>query len=420
MCSSDLGGFGKLQVELRITAPAVTAICDFEAEPAPVKPPRITFRNDRTMMVDGRPVFPIWASRADNGQIPELAAMGFNFVTDMKQFYQMGSKNYQPGDEIRAGEFLNRHGVKKMAMLNWEFMNKFGKVHGAEFGETLRRELPLWRGDQNILIYYLMDEPPPVMMGTVAEGYRLLKDIDPDRPVAVCLNHLERPELAEAIRKAGKFADIVMVDPYPFPYRGIDQAENQLRLARELTGRNTPLMYWMQGFSYSTDRGKKDLGRYPTRDELRCEAFLAICHDARGLGVFTMNWLDLGRIDHSRRAFWNAMRQVITEVREFTPMLLSETHCAGGRYDKLPLHTFQSVCGNDLYFVVVNSSANPLRVRIGLPKLTEKEPVDEFFESRLLFPENSTIVDQFTPLGVHVYRIVNRQKTEPVRLTIEK
>jgi len=414
---------GLLKVKITIIDDGVEAVADcvFKTVEHGNDGPAISFRqSDQTMLIDGQPFFPIWGSRVDNAQLPEMEEMGFNFITDMKQFSQMGSQNYQSGDEIRAGQFLSRYGMKKMAMLNWKFSSEFGKNHGGEFGESLRAEVPLWRNDSNVLINYLMDEPPPSTMMDVAAGYRLLKAVAPKKPVAVCINHMERAEVFSALKNTGKFTDIIMVDPYPYPYRGIDKIYQQIDLARELTGNRLPVMGLVPAFAYSTDRNKKDLGRYPTRDELRLEVYLSLAHGVRGLGFFTMTWLDIGRIDKSRPAFWNALRQVLGEIKVLTPVLLSEEHIAGGKYGDLPLHYYWAKYGDDGYLIVVNSSHNNYKVKITSKCFRPNEAVEEFFENRLLFPENTAIVDDFLPLGVHIYKAYNIKTLDEIELSLMK
>ena len=383
----------------------------------PKKRNRITFRNDNTMLINGKPFFPIWGSRVSNGQLKGMQQSGFNAITDMKDFAQLGSSRFSPDDVNRAANFIAEYNMKKMAMLNWEFWNKYGRNGNGEYGEGLRQEIARYRNNPAIIVNYLMDEPPIHLLGKVVTGYNLVKKLDPFHPVAVCIMHMDKKNIQETVKKVSRFCDILMVDPYPIPYRGMDETWQQIDSARKVYNDKMPVMCWLQAFSYSTDRSNHALGRFPTKQELRCQTYLALTHGARGIGYFCLNWLDIGRLDLNRKAFWNALTGVVSEVRSLVPALTSANHIVGGKEKGMPLHWFISKVDSKIYLLVVNSSKRNLKVKIALSGL--KMPFDEFFESRLMYPQNEAFQEDFSPYGVHVYMFEGINKLTKPKLKLK-
>jgi hypothetical protein len=382
-----------------------TKLAEHSVRVETVEPPAkrniVSFRPDNTMLINGKSFFPIWGSRVSNAQLPAMERVGFNSITDMKDFAQLGSSKFRRDGVNQAANYVSEFDMKKFAMLNWEFWNKYGRKGNGEFGEGLRKEIPLYRNNSAIIANYLMDEPPVHLLSKVAKGYKLIKKLDPYHPVAVCVMHMDKESVQKAVKKAGRFCDILMVDPYPVPYRSMDEVWKQIDGARKAYNDKVPVMSWIQAFSYSTDRNNHALGRFPTKKELRCQTYLSLTHGVRGIGFFCMNWLSIGRLDVNRRAFWNALCNVVAEVKELTPMLVSKNKIIGGKTTGMSLHWFMSLVDSKAYLIVVNSSRKSLNVSIEVPGLTL--PFDEYFESRLMYPKNCTFSDKFSSYGVHVY-----------------
>jgi hypothetical protein len=181
----------------------------------------------------------------------------------------------------------------------------------------------------------------------------------------------------------------------------MDETWQQIDGARKVYNGKMPIMCWLQAFSYSADRSNYPLGRFPTKQELRCQTYLALTHGVRGIGYFCLNWLSIGRLDLNRKAFWNAMCEVVYEVNTLVPALVSNNYIIGGKEKDTPLHWFISQTKSETYLLVVNSSNRNLNVNIRISGLTL--PFDEFFQNRMTFPEAESFQEHFSKYEVHVY-----------------
>lgn len=155
--------------------------------------------------------------------------------------------------------------------------------------------------------------------------------------------------------------------------------------------------------------------RFPTAAELRASVYAAIALGARGVMIYTYcgaNEKNEGIVSSPER--WAEAAAVVGELaalsgdltsrdaaRQPVPVVLS-----GATTDALCQH---SVCallksGPEPLLIAVNAANEPVRVRFGLACGAE-----EIFERRAIAAGDG-LVDDFAPLGVHVYRLKPKER----------
>lgn len=201
----------------------------------------------------------------------------------------------------------------------------------------LRQSVEEIKGHAALLFWETEDEPsyqykkpgPRVTPERMIAAYRLLKSLDPTRPVYV--NH-SPTNLVSTLREYNAGADILATDIYPVGPHGlreqyalwpdgmhgdllnpyISQVGQYADKLRE-TGPGKPFFMVLQAFAWEglrkpADRNPK-LIQYPTRDELRFMALQSIIHGASGLLFWGLQTVPAGA------PLWPDLKAVVSELR---------------------------------------------------------------------------------------------------------
>ncbi len=283
---------------------------------------------------------------------------------------------------------------------------------------VLDRHRALWA-------WYLADEPdlnlvPP---GDIRAGYRGLKQLGLRKPVALTLfQGYEAANYAD-------YCDILMVDRYPIPWLPLANFGQHMRMARLALGKQKPFVAIIQAFDWTAYPGLLRTTvplRPPTSLELRCMTYEALARGANGIFFYEFDGAWKIR-DHPE--VWSALKQVVREVNDRTPLFQAEPiwwakdHDYGdtdtafnGALESSVTSTLLMVRkGNSQmaagpYILAVNNTPKPLTYGFLLPptqgssKQTSASPdVPVFSESRQLEVSRNRVSDHFEAFEVHVY-----------------
>lgn len=137
------------------------------------------------------------------------------------------------------------------------------------------------------------------------KSYVLIRNIDPNHPVYLC-------EATTRLTEAGRYADILAVDPYPASYEDTyDNNPNspyaaaavfpseRVSLAVEAVGDKKPVYSLLQAFRW--DDSHPDY--FPTGDEMRNMLYQSLIAGASGVGYFKFDNSD-GSLDLNATPLW--------------------------------------------------------------------------------------------------------------------
>ncbi len=270
---------------------------------ANVKPAGTTLIHaDHTLSKDGKKFFPLLMYHAMPEDFPALASLGFNIVFNDFNLNRQGPNDRAGYDKLLT-ESLDA-AQKNNLFLITATNSTFNKLH----------TIPVAKAHPAMLLWYGADEPWGDLT-RLTESYNTIKMLEPDLPVLIIQNNYSR------LQDTAPSCDILATDPYPVPnvsLRGVcDATESSIRA---VAGKKP---VWTIIPQY--------LGKVPTREELRCVAWLAIASGSNGLGFF--DWDERTR-DPKTGALkgWYTrehpdqiedLRSVLKELRALEPVLLA-------------------------------------------------------------------------------------------------
>ncbi|HSI62034.1 MAG TPA: hypothetical protein VLE43_02915, partial [Candidatus Saccharimonadia bacterium] len=212
---------------------------------------------DHTISRDGKKFFPLMVYHAVPEDFPKLAELGFNIIYNDFNLGREAPKDKAAYDALLTTSLdaAQKSGLYLITATN----STFNKLH----------TIPVARPHPAMLLWYGADEPWGDLT-RLAESYNTIKMLEPDLPVLIIQNNYSR------LQDTAPGADILATDPYPVPNVSlravVDATESSLRA---VSGRKP---VWTIIPQYA--------GKIPTREELRCMAWLALASGAHGLGFF--------------------------------------------------------------------------------------------------------------------------------------
>ena len=271
--------------------------------------------------------------------------------------------------------------------------------------DHVRERVRALRAHPAVAGWYAFDEPEmhgvePRVLAAVREAIRAE---DPAHPIMICASWL-----AENYPYRGGF-DVAILDQYPVPYAGAGAIIPALERARR-SGEG-----WQFAFqAYATDLDHRwpssspGPGRYPTRDEMRAMAYLALNHGAQGLWAFSYDYLH-----HTPGSEWKwvELTELARELRELETVWTSrEIPRARVVADSDgALDAGVRLSGGVHYVTIVNSSVRTVKGSVtmadlsGAPGLARVDADAPFEPAGVL--AGSRITATWRPYAVHVYAI---------------
>ena len=255
--------------------------------------------------------------------------------------------------------------------------------------------------------YYTADECKSVLMPGIFEQYKRLRQLDPDSVTFAAL-------FADDIQLWRDAADIISSDPYPMyaqePAGGYNHklVAEWTRLTREAVKDARPFMTVLQFFKFTSQ------GRWPTRQELRNHAYMAIVEGARGLwwwavgnGAGALAALCPGQWCPERVQHHEDLKAVINEIADLEPALLADDAPGAltGNSQSSAIKTKVKLAGGRGYVFAYNNTNQPVTTTFTWN--TAPGTVSVNAEGRSIGASGNSFSDTFGPYQAHVYVIGN-------------
>ena len=359
-------------------------------------------RENRCLLVDGKPFFPVGFYKVPVDKLREFADFGCNSVIAWDHFAGLQ----------KGLEYLDAAQKAGLKVIDCPFGRYMGKLRYADplFRQKMDQanieDLPkatrALRDYPALLAYYGADEPNlaiGALKGTGKDIVELCRDycrtlnsIDPYHPVygLFCASIPKDPAWYATYDCAG-------VDSYWCPLKGQTplKVAVQTKEAAAITGRvRAPMLLVIQSTVFSQS------SRSLTPSEQRCQTYLGLINGAKGMLYFTYKMY--------YRAMWDELRSLVAEMNRLAPVVLTATpeQEVTVTPDRLAnsIQILAKRCGGKLYLLAVNTEPAPLKATFALPGVSAKE-ANVWFEDRRLPLAGSGLSDSFMAYGTHVYEM---------------
>ncbi len=274
--------------------------------------------------------------------------------------------------------------------------------------------------------WYLVDEPAfnnidPLL---IHQAMNQLKSIGVSKPLSITSWRTDKLDFYQ------EFADHIMVDRYPIPWRGVGDLGHHVRMGKLAAGPGRPVYAIVQAFSWEAfpDVITQDfVPRSPSFAELNAMVFDAIAQGAEGIIFFSYksgNWF---LPEHP--ALWASTQVVVEKIKKYQEILMGQRPWVGfrqkyGDFSKrfnefgmssVTARFFEVQPGRPsgkfkpgLYLLAVNTTNFPQTYSIRLDAWAESETtcpasVLRLNDSQEVPVKEGWLTDDFKPLHVRVY-----------------
>jgi hypothetical protein len=134
--------------------------------------------------------------------------------------------------------------------------------------------------------------------------------------------------------------------------------------------------------------------------ELRAEVWLAIAGGARGIGYFTHTWSPEHKTFDVQPLLIGELQRTNAQLRRLTAGLLGQGVPASADSGAIKLVARRA--NGRVYVFAVNSTRDFVKAQLHVSALGDRR-VTAYDESRVLQAQSGHLVDNFTPLAVHIY-----------------
>ena len=348
-------GIGKYTVACSIQGQALQA-SELLTKLAPAAKEVKTDRRLRSMLVDGKPFFPVGILMPPEESFRELAAAGFNTVVRWHGVKDVESiLRYMKAAERCGLQVIDTYGGRAGMRARYSdsaFPQKFEQLL-----DVLRRDIPKEKVQSSLLSYYSLDEPSTVHRPQVRKAYELFNRLDPYHPVTLLTIKRINPALVD-------FCDVAAVDAYWSPYRSqtplvVSASADECRSLVE--SRRLPFLMVILCGAYS------GAIRELTPAEQRCQTYLAVIHGARGILWFVYRPMS--------GLLWNEVKKLSSEMREYGPMLLSGGNRQMFKSEDGAVHALAMSHEGKTRIIAVNVRPYPVQCsfRVGKASTSERQ-----------------------------------------------
>ncbi|MCE5241544.1 carbohydrate binding domain-containing protein [bacterium] len=244
---------------------------------------------DGTLLVGGKPFFPIGAYHVGVNEYPLLTENGFNAV--------------QGGNPTALEDFrkLLDEGLRTGIMMDVPFYTG-GKV-AANLPNTLAK-VAAFKTHPAVLNWKIIDEPDlrPDVMDEVANAYREIRALDGAHPVLLTI--ASPPSFPFWVN----FCDMLQVDPYPLPRNPLTQVSDTVKAAKAVLRPWQHLTAVLQ-CGWVMDRDKP--ANQPTYEQALSMVYLALINGAKGISWYSVH--DPGW-DLTKTPLWARMKELNAET----------------------------------------------------------------------------------------------------------
>jgi hypothetical protein len=325
---------------------------------------RVGIREDKILLVDGEPFFPLGAYRDPSDTLTDFSGLkeaGFN-VTH--------SYAFEDGNDPESIETARAY----LRAAHANGLKVFLGLHRVKVREQDHVWVSRWvtevMDEPGLLTWYLMDEPAGqgVPVEVVAGLGRTVKAVDPFHPTSLVMC---RP------RAFGDYApacDILWNDPYPLPNRPLTMVEDWARQGLAATQPGQPfwivlqghdLRYWRNAKAMFAERGAPD---QPTPAQTRCMAYMAL---ASGVNGIIWYWApnSVYHIQRDAPHVWKGICDTVRELRGFMPYLVARREPPDDLQVPEPLRAWTRQADGKRILALVNTADAPCQTEVDLSSL---------------------------------------------------
>jgi hypothetical protein len=404
----------------RITARLVdasgqeTARATTEVAVGSAKDAEVTVGPEGFLRVAGEPNFPIGMYSC--GHYEEMGKAGFTGTHNYGITTGEAKEPINPND-AHVKELLDQSRANGMRMMV-ELPRK--AIEAAQW-QQVRRRIETFRYHPGLLCWgseerVARGEAP---LAHIAELYRIVHELDPAHPLVLgdTRDVIGKLQVDRRDFFPDACMDIGIWWWYPIPLKdpdgnGLDGRQRVAGLLEPPPWLTTTLSkrpLWIAIQSYQHPRAD---ARFPTPAEYRCLAYLSIINGAKGLWFYTgsgqRDYLGrpAGLLNKPVEGHWDYVQKLVGELREFSPVIM-----APGGTAKLvlspasaPVSYALRELGGKLYILAANKSDRAQAVRFtGSPLKGKRAQV--LYEERQTAVAGDVLADEFTPFGVHLYKL---------------
>jgi hypothetical protein len=251
----------------------------------------VAFDQDNFMLLNGKRFFPVifWELTAvkEPDGIYRAARNGVNcFILTSRYVKTVAEKKaiLDNAHKYNVKVFLQVPSIDQLSDDKIpEYREKFAAMNPPEL-----------RNHPAVIGYFLTDEPiwRGVPQRRVMNGYKIIKEIDPYRPMWI--NAAPRNTVA-AHASYAEASDIYGIDiyPYPYPHSQSGMADKTLTcvgkytdFCREAVADRKPVWMALQGFSWNSYRNPDDGSGYPGLNQMRFVWYETLFHGGRGGSIW--------------------------------------------------------------------------------------------------------------------------------------
>jgi hypothetical protein len=320
----------------------------------------VFINDDANIIVDGKPFFPIGIYHVNPLDYKEVASLGLNTI-------QVWS-----WDGTQAVDYAKKCGLYSI----WEQNHRKNT-------KVIHENVPLLKNKSGMLFWYSLDEPYeadfPVAKAVTAAYHKA--DVGHPTFMVSC-----RPEL---FADHAETADIMAVDPYPYPTRPLTLVSDWMDGAWKAVKGEQPVICVPQSF-----------GIEPV-PEFRVMTYLGLVHEARGIIWYPWQENDKEGMKYNP-TLKKACQQLVGEIKKLAPALLNPK----GRRPLLladgKIHAmFCADPDGTKYLLLVNPEKKTHRVNLqDQPELKNAGIVKAAFGSQSWNPQSALTIK---PLETQVY-----------------
>lgn len=356
---------------------------------------RVSFRDDRIMLIDGEPFFPLGAYRDPSDRLDTFTGLheaGFN-LTHSYYFENGDPKSVEEAREyLQAAEEAGAHvflGLSRDRV----------KARDYAWSERFVGEL---MDEPALLTWYLLDEPGPqgVSVDVMEQLHESVERTDPFHPTSIVIC---RPNLFDDYAGA---MDICWADVYPLPGGSVLALENRLEAAREQIGPDMPLWAVVQGHDIrywnGYDAAVAELGpvSIPTPTQTRNMAWLSLANGADGI-VWYWGPSSHYKMREDATTVWQGIVDTVQELRGLNAWLVARRSDADEIATPEPFRTWSRSADGVRKLAVLSVSEETATLDLDLSQFGVEQITGP--DGAAVRLEGGNLHAEFGPLEVRLY-----------------
>ena len=358
---------------------------------------RVAIRDDKILLVDGEPFFPLGAYRDPSDSLDDFSGLkqaGFNLT------HNYAFENHRDEDlplETARDYLQAAHGNGLRVFMGFNRTRIDQRAY-----TSLQRRAAELMDEPGLLTWYMIDEPAArgIPVSALERLNRALHAVDPFHPTSIVYC------VPSAFRTYAPCSDIFWNDPYPVPSRPVTMVEEWAKGAMAATLPGQPYWAVLQGHDirYWKDH-KGAVERFgpvirPTPQETRCMAYLALCNGAGGL-VWYWGPNSTYHMQKDAPEVWQGICDTVQELRALTPWLVARETEQDTLQVPEPLRAWTRETEGKRVLALVNASEEPVEAEVDLSAFAVGEVTDRCSGERTAVRDGRLQV-RFEGLGVKV------------------